>query len=43
MIITTHRLPPINDEYYQARNGQINQIAEISRAIKWPLVVIGDL
>lgn len=42
-IITTHPLPPINDEYYQARNGQIDKIAEISRNIEGPLIVIGDL
>lgn len=42
-IITTHPLPPISNEYYIARNSQIDEVSEVSKVINSPLVVIGDL
>jgi endonuclease/exonuclease/phosphatase (EEP) superfamily protein YafD len=42
-IITSHPLPPVNYEYYQARNSQLNMIAELSKNIQGPLILVGDL
>ena len=42
-LIATHPLPPVSKEYYQSRNDQIINIAEMSRKNKGPLIVVGDL
>lgn len=42
-VIATHPLPPVNNDYYHARNSQIDMIAELSRNHQGPLILIGDL
>ncbi|MDJ0569918.1 MAG: endonuclease/exonuclease/phosphatase family protein [Pleurocapsa sp. MO_192.B19] len=42
-LITTHPLPPVNDDYYHSRNSQLNEVALVSKNVGNPLILIGDL
>jgi len=42
-LISTHPLPPINNDFFTSRNKQLNDIARIASNIKTPLILIGDL
>lgn len=42
-IITTHPLPPVNNNSYVSRNTQIIEITEASKDHQGPLIIIGDL
>ena len=42
-IIATHPLPPVNKQYYDARNLQIKAVSDIVRKLDTAKIVIGDL
>ena len=42
-VIATHPLPPIDPQYYQARNAQLNVVAKAASTVNGPLILIGDL
>ena len=42
-IISTHPLPPIDGKYYDARNDQLEVVANTIRQMKLPTILIGDL
>lgn len=42
-VIATHPLPPVGQEYYQARNDQLSEVVKYSQQINGPLILIGDL
>jgi endonuclease/exonuclease/phosphatase (EEP) superfamily protein YafD len=42
-IISMHPLPPINNEYFNSRNKQINFIANYCKNAETPIILIGDL
>lgn len=42
-LITTHPLPPVSAELYQARNHQLKQVAQKIKETDGPLILLGDL
>ncbi|MBI9019372.1 MAG: endonuclease/exonuclease/phosphatase family protein [Phycisphaerae bacterium] len=42
-LIATHPLPPINKQYFDARNTQLNALATGIKSINEPIILIGDL
>ena len=42
-IIATHPLPPINSDSFHSRNIQLQEITGVVKAIKQPVIVLGDL
>lgn len=42
-LISVHTLPPIGEEYFNARNAQLSDLGGIIRNIGNPVIVVGDL
>jgi Uncharacterized protein conserved in bacteria len=42
-LLATHPLPPINNEYFNARNNQLYAVARRAAEITAPKIVVGDL
>ncbi len=41
-IVGTHPLPPVNRQYFQSRNRQLEQLGQYLQTVELPQVVIGD-
>ena len=41
-IVGTHPLPPVNPQYFQSRNQQLEQLGQYLQRVEYPQVVIGD-
>lgn len=42
-LITSHTLPPLNQQYFDTRNAQIRAVSDLANSIEGPLVLVGDL